>query len=398
MKTVYAGAVIAAGGLSQRMEGINKQRLEIDGVPVLVRSILAIAAVEEIREIVVVARPEMFDEIQGWKQTYSLPDFLSAAAGESRRASVQNGIDKLSQNVEYFVIHDGARPFAEKEMILRCLDAAKQHGAATAAVKTKDTIKVAAEDGSIADTPNRDMLYLTQTPQIFRADLYRKAALLAKEQGKEYTDDCQLAEVAGYPVWLAQGDYRNIKITTPEDIAVAQALAKQGGIGKERKQEEKQMEIRTGHGYDVHRLVEGRKLILGGVLIPWERGLLGHSDADVLTHAVMDSLLGAAGLGDIGRHFPDTDPDYAGADSIMLLERVWELIVREGYRISNIDCTVIAQRPKLKDYIPQMRKRIAEACRIAQEQVNVKATTEEKLGFTGSEEGISAHSVCIITR
>lgn len=398
MKKVYAGAVIAAGGLSQRMGGLNKQTMEIDGVPVLVRSILAIAAVEEIREIVVVARPEMFDTLEDWKRVYDLPDFLQAPAGESRQASVQNGINLLSKQTEYFVIHDGARPFADKELILRCLDAAKQHGAATAAVKTKDTIKVAAADGSIADTPNRDMLYLTQTPQIFQADLYRKSVFLAKEQGKEYTDDCQLAEAAGYPVWLAQGNYRNIKITTPEDIATAQALAEQDSDNAGKRKEKKQMEIRTGHGYDVHRLVEGRKLILGGVLIPWERGLLGHSDADVLTHAVMDSLLGAAGLGDIGRHFPDTDPNYAGADSMKLLERVWELIHQEGYCISNIDCTVIAQRPKLKDYIPQMRKRIAETCRISQEQVNVKATTEEKLGFTGSEEGISAHSVCIITR
>lgn len=158
------------------------------------------------------------------------------------------------------------------------------------------------------------------------------------------------------------------------------------------------MEIRAGHGYDVHRLVEGRKLILGGVDISWEKGLLGHSDADVLVHAVMDSLLGAAALGDIGKHFPDTDENYAGADSIELLKCVVGLLGQEGYSISNIDSTVIAQQPKLKDHIPQMRKNIANACGIQTSQVNVKATTEEKLGFTGSGEGISAHSVCILTR
>lgn len=158
------------------------------------------------------------------------------------------------------------------------------------------------------------------------------------------------------------------------------------------------MEIRAGHGYDVHRLTRGRKLILGGVDIPWELGLLGHSDADVLVHAVMDALLGAAAMGDIGKHFPDTDPAYAGADSIALLRHVVALLKKESYRIVNIDATVIAQRPKLKDYIPQMCANIAAACEITQGQVNVKATTEEKLGFTGSGEGMSAHSVCILQR
>ena len=158
------------------------------------------------------------------------------------------------------------------------------------------------------------------------------------------------------------------------------------------------MEIRAGHGYDVHKLVEGRKLILGGVEIAWEKGLLGHSDADVLVHAVMDSLLGAAALGDIGKHFPDTDPQYKGADSIELLKHVSALLHQQGYTISNIDATVIAQKPKLKDHIPQMCKNIADAFGIQTSQVNVKATTEENLGFTGSGEGMSAHSVCIITR
>ena len=156
------------------------------------------------------------------------------------------------------------------------------------------------------------------------------------------------------------------------------------------------MEIRAG--YDVHKLVEGRKLILGGVEIAWEKGLLGHSDADVLVHAVMDSLLGAAALGDIGKHFPDTDPQYKRADSIELLKHVSALLHQQGYTISNIDATVIAQKPKLKDHIPQMCKNIADACGIHTSQVNVKATTEENLGFTGSGEGMSAHSVCIITR
>ena len=154
--------------------------------------------------------------------------------------------------------------------------------------------------------------------------------------------------------------------------------------------------MRIGHGYDVHRLVEGRDLILGGVKIGYEKGLLGHSDADVLLHAVSDALLGAAGLGDIGRHFPDTDPKYKGADSLALLRQVYRKISEKGYRVGNIDVTMIAQRPKLKDYIPQMQANIAAAVEAAPDRVNVKATTEEKLGFTGTGEGMSCHAVCLL--
>ena len=154
--------------------------------------------------------------------------------------------------------------------------------------------------------------------------------------------------------------------------------------------------MRIGHGYDVHKLVEGRDLILGGVKIDYEKGLLGHSDADVLLHAVSDALLGAAGLGDIGRHFPDTDPKYKGADSLMLLREVYRKISEKGFRVGNIDVTMIAQKPKLKDFIPQIRENIAAAVNVIPDRVNVKATTEEKLGFTGSGEGMSCHAVCLL--
>ena len=158
------------------------------------------------------------------------------------------------------------------------------------------------------------------------------------------------------------------------------------------------MNLRIGHGYDVHRLEAGRKLILGGVLIPWERGLLGHSDADVLTHAVMDALLGALALGDIGGMFPDSDPAYAGADSIALLEQVARRVAAAGWRLGNLDATVIAQAPKLAGYLPVMRQRLAAACGAPVEAVSVKATTEEHLGFTGRGEGIAAHAVCLLER
>ena len=154
--------------------------------------------------------------------------------------------------------------------------------------------------------------------------------------------------------------------------------------------------MRIGHGYDVHRLVEGRNLILGGVKIDYEKGLLGHSDADVLLHAVSDALLGAAGLGDIGRHFPDTDPKYKGADSLELLREVYRKISEKGFRVGNIDVTMVAQKPKLKDFIPQMQENIAAAVGVTPDRVNVKATTEEKLGFTGSGEGMACHAVCLL--
>ena len=156
--------------------------------------------------------------------------------------------------------------------------------------------------------------------------------------------------------------------------------------------------MRIGHGYDVHRLVEGRKLILGGVEIPHEKGLLGHSDADVLAHAVMDALLGAAGLGDIGRHFPDTDPTYAGADSLKLMDHVMELLEQQGWQVENVDATILAQRPKLAPHIPGMRDNLALHMKVSPEQVNVKATTEEGLGFTGTGEGMAVHAVCLLKR
>ena len=400
MNQVYAGAVIAAGGMAQRMQGVNKQILKIDGVPVLVRSIRVLAAIPEIREMVVVARPELFEQLEGWKQEYHLPDFCLTAGGDTRQQSVLNGVGCLSEQVEYVVIHDGARPFADRQLIDRCLQSAVEHQAATAAVPVKDTIKQAADDGSIAATPDRSRLYLTQTPQIFHVQLYRRAAEQAQAEGLDFTDDCQLMEHLGHRVWLAQGDYRNIKITTPEDIVIAQAIAESmEGEAPRMEQEKQRMPLmRIGHGYDVHRLVEGRKLILGGVEIPWQKGLLGHSDADVLVHAVMDAILGAAALGDIGKHFPDTDLNYAGADSMLLLREVVRLVEEQGYQIGNLDCTVIAQQPKLKDLIPQMQERIAAVCKVQPNQVNVKATTEEKLGFTGTGEGMSAHCVCLLTR
>ena len=228
-----------------------------------------------------------------------------------------------------------------------------------------------------------------QTPQAFSLALYREALGKARAAGQSYTDDCQLIEAAGGKVKLTQGDYRNIKLTTPEDLLAARAYL--GGEGGKKT-------VRIGYGYDVHRLVEGRKLILAGVEVPFEKGLLGHSDADVIAHAVADALLGAAALGDIGHLFPDTDPRYDGADSLKLLAEVCRLLREKGFSIGNIDATLLAQRPKIAPHIVQMRENLAAACGIAADQVSVKATTEERLGFTGREEGMAASAVCLLER
>ena len=289
--TIRVGAVIAAGGMAQRMQGVDKQLLELNGVPVLVRSIQALAQVRSIQELVVVARQEQFARLQSWKEQYHLPDFVLTTGGATRQQSVQAGIAKLSEQVEYFVIHDGARPFAQPQMIEQCIQAAVEYGAATAAVRVKDTIKQAVPgDGKtvpkaclVRSTPDRSTLYAVQTPQCFDRTQYLAALQeLDAEKARLVTDDCSLFELTGRSVQLTQGDYANLKITTREDLP--------------RPVQKEETRMRIGHGYDVHRLVEGRKLILGGVEIPFEKGLLGHSDADVLAHAVMDAVLGAAAL------------------------------------------------------------------------------------------------------
>lgn len=278
------------------------------------------------------------------------------------------------------------------EVIARTLESAKKYGSGVAAVPLKDTVKRVNEGGVVVDTPPRDALRAVQTPQTFEAELIRRAHA-AYALGERATDDAALAERMGVKVRLTEGDVENIKLTTPEDML----LARQVILRREGQKEEKPM-VRIGHGYDVHRLTEDRKLILCGVEIPYTLGLLGHSDADVALHALMDALLGAAALGDIGRHFPDTDPAYKGADSGKLLDHVVALLEEKGYAVGNVDVTIICQRPKLKDYIEQMRQNVARHLKVDADCVNIKATTTEKLGFEGEGLGISSHAVACIEK
>lgn len=389
MEQAKFGAVLLAAGNSTRMGGSRSKVLEeLGGRPALCRSLEVLDRCPLIGEICLVCREQ--DRADMLPLTSGLATSVRVVPGGAQRQdSVEQGVEALTGPWEYVAIHDGARPLVTDEVLAAVCRDAMAHGAATAAVPSKDTCKLADEAGFVAATPARDRLWAVQTPQAFSLALYREALGKARAAGQSYTDDCQLIEAAGGSVKLTMGDYRNIKLTTPEDLLAARAYL--GGEGGKKT-------VRIGYGYDVHRLVEGRKLILAGVEVPFEKGLLGHSDADVIAHAVADALLGAAALGDIGHLFPDTDPRYAGADSLKLLGEVCRLLREKGFSIGNIDATLLAQRPKIAPHIVQMRENLAAACGIAVDQVSVKATTEERLGFTGREEGMAASAVCLLER
>ena len=389
MEQAKFGAVLLAAGSSTRMGGSRSKVLEeLGGRPALCRSLEVLDRCPLIGEICLVCREQ--DRADMLLLTSGLATSVRVVPGGAQRQdSVEQGVAALTGPWEYVAIHDGARPLVTEEVLAAVCRDAMAYGAATAAVPSKDTCKLADEAGFVAATPARDRLWAVQTPQAFSLALYREALGKARAAGQSYTDDCQLIEAAGGSVKLTMGDYRNIKLTTPEDLLAARAYL--GGEGGKKT-------VRIGYGYDVHRLVEGRKLILAGVEVPFEKGLLGHSDADVIAHAVADALLGAAALGDIGHLFPDTDPRYAGADSLKLLGEVCRLLREKGFSIGNIDATLLAQRPKIAPHIVQMRENLAAACGIAVDQVSVKATTEERLGFTGREEGMAASAVCLLER
>ena len=375
----FVSAIIVAGGSSRRMKGTDKLLLDLGGQTVIERTVETFGRNSLINEIIIASGQSNMAEIT--RLCGAMPKVKAiVAGGETRALSVQNGIAAASrQEDQYYAIQDGARPFASDELISRVIAAAIKYGAAAPGLPLTDTVKEIDSSRTVVRTPDRASLVSIATPQVFEATLYRAAS----KGCTEAYDDCQLLERVGRKVQVVEGERTNIKITEPADIARARGIA---GI----------CNMKIGHGYDVHRYAEGRDLILGGVKIPFESGLLGHSDADVLIHAVMDALLGAAGLPDIGANFPDSDPQYEGASSVMLLERVAKMLGDAGYALGNIDATVICQRPKLRPYIDEMKKNIANALGADIACINIKATTEEGLGFTGSMQGIAAHAVALI--
>ena len=379
-------AIIAAGGRGVRHGGARpKQFLSLGGRPILQRSVEAFLSCDRIAEIVVALPPAEGTSVPDYLRNRTKPLEI-VEGGDRRQDSVANAFARVSGAADVVVIHDAARPLVSSDLIGRTVDAAAQYGAAIAALPSTDTVKRSDADRFIVETIPRNEIFLAQTPQAFRVDVLRDALALAASSG-DATDEAMLAERAGHRVHLVDGDPRNLKITTADDLATAERLVSGGGGAAT---------LRIGNGYDLHRLVAGRPLVLGGVTIPFERGLDGHSDADVICHAVTDAILGAAAAGDIGRHFSDTDGAWKDADSLMLLSRAATVVANAGFTIGNVDVVVIAQRPKLVPYIDQMRENLARAMNIRVGHVSIKGKTNEGVDSMGAGDSIAAHAVALL--
>jgi len=394
---MFVSAIIAAGGRGLRLGGaIPKQLLTVAGRPILERSVAAFLAHPQVREIIVALPSDLAADPPAYL-TNTVKRLRIVVGGERRQDSVSQAFQAIDAQADLIVIHDAARPFATADLISRTIDAAARCGAALAALAATDTVKrtdVSAVAGAgraerfVSETLSRGEIFLAQTPQAFKREVLA-AALVAGQNGSEATDEAALAERAGYRVQIVDGDANNIKVTTAEDLTIADAIARNGGHKPARTG-------RAGTGYDLHRLVAGRPLILGGITIPSPVGALGHSDADVVCHAITDALLGAVGLGDIGRHFPDSDRRWKDASSLDLLARARGLAADHGYEVGNVDVTVILEQPKIRDYIDQMRARIAEALAIDPSRVSVKGKTNEGVDAIGRGEAIAAHAVALL--
>jgi 2-C-methyl-D-erythritol 4-phosphate cytidylyltransferase/2-C-methyl-D-erythritol 2,4-cyclodiphosphate synthase len=389
-------AVVVAAGRGQRLHAPEKVLLPLAGRPMLAWSLAALEHAQTIGPVVVVAGSHTLDAVsqlvrdEGFAKVQAI-----VPGGERRQDSVGAGLAALPEGIEIVVIHDGARPLAEPELFDRCVAAAAESGAAITATPVADTLKRVAE-GAIAGTVDRTGLWAAQTPQAFRMETLRRA--MTASSGEIVTDEARLCEVAGLPVSVVPASPGNLKVTHAEDIPVADALLRAGRLplppqAAQRLPPSTQrppVPPRVGIGYDAHRFASGRRLVLGGVEIAHDRGLEGHSDADVLLHAIADAVLGAASLGDIGQHFPPSDERFRDADSQHLLREVARLAQEAGWVPGNIDATLLAEAPRIGPHVPLMRDRIAFCLGLSPGAVNVKATTNEGMGSIGRGEGIAA--------
>jgi 2-C-methyl-D-erythritol 4-phosphate cytidylyltransferase / 2-C-methyl-D-erythritol 2,4-cyclodiphosphate synthase len=415
---MYVTAIVAAGGRGERFGGtLAKQLLTIGGRAVLERSVSALASHPSIDELVVALSADIAGDPPAYLRdvAWAGKPVRLVAGGPRRQDSVANAFRAISDRTEMIVIHDAARPFVSGDLISRTIAAAAESGAAVAALQARDTVKIvsgparrepdtaplstgAPIGGLIVDsTLPREQVFLAQTPQAFRRDVLRDALALGGTAAA--TDEASLAERAGHRVRLVEGDVANIKITTPEDLAMAEAIVRSAERDRLDEAVAPRKPARTGRagiGYDLHRLVQGRPLILGGVTIPFDRGLAGHSDADALCHAITDAVLGAAAAGDIGRHFPDTDPQWKDASSLGLLRRAAGIVRDGGLEVGNVDASVIAERPRLAPYIDAMRANIAEALGTSIDRVSVKGKTNEGVGELGRGEAIAVHAIALV--
>lgn len=386
--------VVAAGRGSRAGSGPPKQYRNLMGRPLLAHSLTAIHRAAPNAIIQPVIHPDDFDLYReclayldgGVGRQLNEP----AYGGATRQASVLNGLAALASGQQEFpeivLIHDAARLFASKGLVERAIAAAKAHGAAIPGVSVTDTIKEVDAESSVLATPPRARLRAVQTPQAFRFDLILAAHKSAQAAGEsELTDDGAIAEWAGHKVHVFEGDPDNMKVTSAEDLAAAEARLLRD-----------LQDIRTGQGYDVHAFGPGDHVWLGGVKVPHDHGLLGHSDADVLSHAITDALFGALAEGDIGSHFPPSDPQWRGAASRIFLSAAAAKVRARGGAIAHIDATLVCERPKVGPHRDAIRASLAEIVGIPIDRIAVKATTSEKLGFTGREEGIASIAIATI--
>ena len=385
------GAILAAGGIGARLgAGQPKQFLDLDGRSMLERSLAVLATHPDVQEVVV-ALPDTYLAPMPACLARAWPCPVRAVAGGARRQdSVANAFAALAPSTTVVLVHDAARPFASPELVRRMILAAQVSGAAIPAVAATDTVKLGRDgDGRrwVAATLPRQDVYLVQTPQAFTREVLA-AALAGSTSAESATDEAGLVERMGGRVELVDGETANVKITTPADLAAARSRrGERPGANA----------IRVGSGYDLHRLVAGRPLVLGGVTIPFETGLEGHSDADIVCHAVTDAVLGAAALGDIGRLFPDTDATWKGADSLALLRQAMTQVHAAGFRVGNVDVTVIAERPKLLPHIAAICANLAAVLEVAPSAVSVKGKTNEKVDSMGRGESMACHAVALLT-
>lgn len=385
--SLHVTAIIAAGGTGRRLGAdVPKQLLDIGGQPILRRSVEAFLSHPRVTEVIVALPASLAASPPEWLRPARV-----VSGGATRQASVANAFDAVSDRCEVVLVHDAARPFVSAETISRTIDGAVAHGAAIAAVAVTDTIKRVAdgdEAGVIVETLPRERIYLAQTPQAFRRDVLGEAVALGRG-GVEATDEAALAERAGHHVHIVNGEPSNVKITTAADLEAARSRSSRV---------ERPAAGRIGVGYDLHRLVEGRPLVLGGVRVPADRGAHGHSDADVVCHAVTDAVLGAACAGDIGHHFPDTDPRWKDASSIGLLRAAVEIVRESGWTVENVDVVVVLERPKLAPFRSAIEEQLARALGVASGAVSLKAKTNEGVDAVGRGEAIAAHAVALLSR
>ena len=380
--------LLAAGKGSRSGLDVNKVFFRFRGRSVLSRCLDALCAAQVYDGIALVLSPHEFSDYRALMEIEGECPLVKAVVpgGETRRDSAFNGLRALPEDVEIASVHDAARPFVTPEVVRATVEDARRYFSGVISTPVVDTIKRVDPETGRVTTPERSQLRAVQTPQSFNYKMLMEAHMRAREEEISATDDAMLFEHTYGSVHLstAPGAQENVKLTLPADF--------------ERLNARPEPALRIGSGYDAHRLAEGRRLVLCGVQVPHGRGLDGHSDADVAVHALMDALLGALAEGDIGRHFPDSDARYRGISSMLLLERVMEIVRERGYCVQNADVTIVAQRPKLAAYIPAMRKNLAAALGVSENCVNVKATTTERMGFEGEEVGISAQAVALLQR